>query len=300
VHTIFNNLILSEQLLGGMTDYPKLITGDCKCKLRYSNLSEYFEMPLQMNCGAIILGVSGSAKVEVSLKQLVLEPDIVLFLFPTDVLYISEASDDFTVQILTYSNEILVEAATRIEHQVFSYISSARTDNLHIENANIIRNLFSLLESAYRMNSETTACLITTLQLRCIFLSVNEIVNRYNIKHEIPQTHFTRADERIHEFTNLLTKHVHESREVLFYANEMNITSKYLNTIVRETTGMSPKNVIDKYTAMLLKMELRSSSKTIEEISDEFHFPSQSYMGRFFKKVTGMSPTAFRQSKTFM
>jgi AraC-like DNA-binding protein len=35
---------------------------------------------------------------------------------------------------------------------------------------------------------------------------------------------------------------------------------------------------------------------TIQEISDELNFPSQSVFGKYFKRVEGLSPKAYRHS----
>ncbi len=42
---------------------------------------------------------------------------------------------------------------------------------------------------------------------------------------------------------------------------------------------------------------LKSSNLNIQQISDELNFKSQSFFGKYFKKLTGMSPKAFRNSR---
>lgn len=45
------------------------------------------------------------------------------------------------------------------------------------------------------------------------------------------------------------------------------------------------------------KVALHSTALSIQEIANRFHFPDQSYLGRYFKHHTGMSPTAYREKK---
>ena len=44
-----------------------------------------------------------------------------------------------------------------------------------------------------------------------------------------------------------------------------------------------------------MRLLLKQSDKSIKEIAEELRFPNQSFMGKFFKEHTGMSPSAFRK-----
>ncbi|WP_347082167.1 helix-turn-helix domain-containing protein, partial [Bacteroides uniformis] len=45
------------------------------------------------------------------------------------------------------------------------------------------------------------------------------------------------------------------------------------------------------------KMALQSTGMSLKEIADKYHFPDQSFFGRYFKKHTGMSPKEYRAKK---
>jgi AraC-like DNA-binding protein len=44
------------------------------------------------------------------------------------------------------------------------------------------------------------------------------------------------------------------------------------------------------------KALLKSTDKTIQQISDELNFPSQSFFGKYFKRRAGISPKNYRKS----
>ena len=44
-------------------------------------------------------------------------------------------------------------------------------------------------------------------------------------------------------------------------------------------------------------MALQSTGMSLKEIADKYHFPDQSFFGRYFKKHTGMSPKEYRAKK---
>jgi len=43
------------------------------------------------------------------------------------------------------------------------------------------------------------------------------------------------------------------------------------------------------------KALLKSTNMTIQQISDELHFPSQSFFGKYFKRLAGVSPREYRK-----
>lgn len=74
----------------------------------------------------------------------------------------------------------------------------------------------------------------------------------------------------------------------------MCITPKYLATLVRESSGKTPLEMIHRYTANMIGQRLRSTNMTIKEICTELEFPNESFFGRFVKKYLGCTPREYR------
>ena len=83
-------------------------------------------------------------------------------------------------------------------------------------------------------------------------------------------------------------------REVAYYANELNVSPKYLSETVKRITGNSVMNLIDKYAVPVLIDFLKNSELTFTQISEEMNFSSLSYFSRYARKHLGMSPTEYR------
>ena len=62
-------------------------------------------------------------------------------------------------------------------------------------------------------------------------------------------------------------------------------------------TGISAVAWIERHVVLEAQVMLRSSNLNIQQISDELHFKSQSFFGKYFKKATGLSPKQFRNSR---
>ena len=64
---------------------------------------------------------------------------------------------------------------------------------------------------------------------------------------------------------------------------------------MRNVTGNTAKGLIDHMVIVEIKNLLQTTDLSVQEIAYRLHFPDQSYLGRFFRKHTGQSPTHFRQ-----
>lgn len=65
---------------------------------------------------------------------------------------------------------------------------------------------------------------------------------------------------------------------------------------MKEASGKSPQGWIDEYVVTAAKAMLSSSNQSIDEISLRLNFASLSLFGKFFKRVTGLSPRAYRNT----
>lgn len=103
--------------------------------------------------------------------------------------------------------------------------------------------------------------------------------------------------EMLHsKFIDLLSRNFRTEREVKFYAEKLCVTPKYLSQVVSGLTGRTPSDYIEEFVVMESKALLNSTPMTIQQISDEMHFPSQSFFGKYFKRIVGMSPKEYRAS----
>lgn len=80
----------------------------------------------------------------------------------------------------------------------------------------------------------------------------------------------------------------------LRYSGGLCITPKYLSRIIKDITGYTALDYIENYVVTEAKAMLNSTMMTVQQISDSLNFPSQSVFGKYFKRVTGMSPKEYR------
>ncbi len=118
----------------------------------------------------------------------------------------------------------------------------------------------------------------------------------YSILPDAPEITYTQDSRQANifkRFIEILDKNYTKERSVNFYAEQVKITPKYLSATTSAIAGVSASKIIDDYVVFQIKQELYTNTKSIKEISEELNFQSQSFFGRYFKRVTGLSPREY-------
>ena len=106
-----------------------------------------------------------------------------------------------------------------------------------------------------------------------------------------------RSSELYNELLDAIAEHHREASDVRYYADLLNVSSRYLAQVTRRISGKSPKAIIDDYLIHEIELQLKSTDNTVQEIAYRFGFSSQAHFTKFFKKLKGVSPTEFRKGK---
>lgn len=81
------------------------------------------------------------------------------------------------------------------------------------------------------------------------------------------------------------------------YANLQQLNPSYFSQVIKSKTGKSPSNWINERTTSYAKALLKNTSKSIKEVTYKLGFAETSHFSNFFKKQTGISPSAYRKKK---
>jgi AraC family transcriptional regulator, transcriptional activator of pobA len=83
------------------------------------------------------------------------------------------------------------------------------------------------------------------------------------------------------------------------YADILNINSRNLAALVKKYFGKTLTDLIFERITIEAKRELYLTSKSIREIAFELGFSDEFYFSRFFKNITGISPSLYRETVGF-
>lgn len=286
-----------------------------------SGLEEWQEGPQVLTYGAILICRKGKARLNVNYKDWELYEGAVITLFPNDVVELKvdgdckspetengdfkspqtengdckslQTANCFQAEILKYNPSLLREASLQLEQTVYSSLRKDRCRQDTSVVTNIINGMFSLLKVYFDQSECTCISQLVLCQLKAFFIGFHEYLQR-NPQYRPDEVKSYRVRELFNRFMMLLEKDYKISRDVNYYAAQMNISSKYLTNIVSQVTGHTPKTIIDQYVILQLKLHLKRTTQSIKEMAWEFHFADVSFFCRYFKKHTGLTPQQIR------
>ncbi len=277
-----------------ISTYHKMMTGGVAAG---KNLALQFTMGKYHQAeDTIILFVGkGHARIEIDFIPYNLQSGSVVTISPKSTVRCTEASEDFFGAFLAFDHSFAVEAMPRPEPAFLDFIRSYPLGEMpanRIEpiNAGIGNVAYFLYENdgVHRMQ-------IVKNIVQGILLELYDTIKAKFLENKPAEVN--RLNEHFMQFIHLVYEHGTQEREVAFYADRLCITPRYLSKIVRSTTGETAKDIINRHCVQEIKALLRTTNDSLQAIALQLHFPDQSFFTRYFKKMTGMTPTEFRANE---
>lgn len=265
----------------------------------------YFELgpndivmgPLDSKYSVMALCISGECDFEVNMAKVHLETGSRLIL--SHVLYPKglQATPDFKVRLVIVTSPFAVDLLVGIPTESLSML--AETPVASVTNQaewQILTKLMDVISIYANQDGTSRAREIVGSCYRMMIQVMAEF------EQDAPRTShhkasYTMADVYFKKFIDLLQDNIKTEHEVAFYAMKLNITPKYLSEITKQKTSHKAKEVISHLLAIMLKREMLYSGKSMKVIAYDYCFADQSSLGKFFRKMTGMSPSEFKKQQ---
>ncbi len=275
------------------TDY------DDKHILFLKNIDIKKGVPMRCNHLGFIYNNEGDAKYEINYSVYHAKHNSMVMFFPLDIVTMKDCSYDYN-PVLFFIPMSLVSEHSSFMNANFDFIDKLKANQvmqLYGDEVDIANKLFDMLDAVHKTfeyeQFEHSALLFSGF---IYHLYMNHF-KKYDSVSGSGRGYESRKKVLFRKFVREIVASHSKSREVLYYANELGVSSGYLNEICNEVSGYSAKDIIDSAVSSRLKYELSYTDKSIQELADEYNFPSQSYLSRYYKRLTGLSPSEFRKSR---
>lgn len=276
---------------------PLAIYGEEKFRAGTDNLAFFLNHLVKMTNGVLLFCHSGEADITIDLEKYHIVPNTNIVLLPKSIFSLTSATEEFSMHYFSYSEEIFKAICFRLEPAFIHFIKeNACYTHTRPEELRAIHGLVEASNAICADKENRFRDTIAQNMLQIFFLDTYDKVERLFTQEQLEGSN--RKDELFKRFINLVQSHCTTQRDVAFYAEQLCISTRYLSAITQQMGENSAKEIIDEFLMLELKVALQSTGLSLKEIADRYHFPDQSFFGRFFKKHTGMSPKAFRAMKT--
>ena len=143
-------------------------------------------------------------------------------------------------------------------------------------------------KSPHRFRDEVLRTLYTLF-----LLDLSDVQERAVVNHRYQE----RTTELFVGFIRLLSIHFIDHHDVGFYASELCITPTHLSRIVRQVTGRTVVDYVNQMLLMEASWLLLTTNLPLSVIAERLHFANQSSFGKFFRRMKGVSPKAYRSQQ---
>jgi AraC-like DNA-binding protein len=263
---------------------------------QFSHKNKLKSIPYRSNYFGAGICVNGKATLSADLETYSIEKDNAITLSPQVVKQWINSSADYQLIAVFFTKEFFIENnsnkdyldsfpffATNSRH-VFK-VDSKQTETIQI----LLRTIIDKLSSSHPYKHEIARSLITAL-----LFEISAIFNQ----QASPAFHKqTRSEQQVFEFKKLVSQYFLKERSVQFYADLLFVTPKHLTEVIKAVTGRSAKEWIDDTVILEAKILLKENDLTVSDISSILNFADQSTFGKFFKNLTGLSPSAYKQGE---
>lgn len=247
---------------------------------------------MKVDVDTIIFCRKGTAHIEIDLIPYELVANTQLIIIAGSIVHNISNSDEFKISYITFKHEVYDEATAQLEPSFTFFLKEYPCVQLGEKRINKMNYLVEAMEDFY---NEKTNCFRVKIFKNNIQSFLLDVYDKTRTLFKIDKSEEVgRREELFIKFIHLIHKYCPQQREVGFYAEKLYITSRYLSSITQNVADKSAKYIIDKHAIQRIKIMLKYSNMSIQDISYELNFPDQSFFSRYFKKHTGMSPLEYR------
>jgi len=245
--------------------------------------------PRAMVCACL----KGEINVDVDMANYHIERNTYFMLFPGQIVNLKKTSEDIEVMYFVLSANIFHDILFRFPIEFTTFLKKYVIYQDQPGNIEKEKVRFEMLRTIYNDKENVCRREILLNLSRVYYLELyNDI---YLLLKKNPERK-SRQSELFGCFVNSVMENYKISREVLFYANKLNISVKYLSMIVQNEDNRNAKKWIDDYVVSEIKIRLQSSNEPLQDIAFDLDFSDQSFLSKYFKRQTGISPTKYRRS----
>lgn len=251
-----------------------------------------FGQPYRLTEGRVLFMHAGCIRVRANLIELTLKPYQLIVASPGTILQVIEISKDCELEMFAFTNGLMEGWQKEVLLQTFLQGRLYVQLDLPEKEEKRIAAFFDLLWDIVHDKP------FPRDMVRSLISALFHQINIYRMREISEESgRLTRQEEVFNRFLSLVNKYAIHERSVVFYADRLYLTSRYLSTLIKQTSGRTVMDWVNEAVVQEAKLLLRHSDKLVYQIADELNFPNASFFCKYFRRLTGKTPHEYRHGK---
>lgn len=232
----------------------------------------------------------GSSRHWIDMKSYVLQPDTLYFTVPQQV-HLKEDSDAPLSGIsVCFSEAFLAAAEGHFLKELPLIQNPFNGHELKLNAADVVfvEDMLERIYTEYHTAGQwQQGMLMAYLKVLLIYLS-RLYTEQFAASDAVPEKRILK------QYLAYINERYTDSHEVADYAAVMNLSAGYLSEVIKAQSGKPPIAHIHERLMLEARRLLFHSELSVKEIAFELGFEDDSYFNRFFKRLNGQTPVAYR------
>lgn len=245
--------------------------------------------PFKINMYVCCICLCGESKGKVNLSPCDMKGNEMAINIPGQIVEQEFMSDDYKGICILMSERFVGSLGLPYNFQTYMALQECPILKMEQGQMDAMMSYCTMVRNLFRVEHPNKVEVIK--HLTCAFL----YGMGYYFHRLVEGKKLTKEESLMQKFSMEVGRHYRTERKVLFYADLLHLSAGYLSTIIKKCSGKSAAEWIDDYVILEAKALLRSTNLTIQQVSNELNFPSQSFFGKYFKRKTGMSPKEYKE-----
>lgn len=253
------------------------------------NTVSIYPYPFMVDSVNAIICLKGSTRGKINLKPYETNAPCMIIMLPDQILEYEFISDDFEGLCIIMSKRFT--ETLNIEEGFSAFISVRDNPCIPLAENELksMQGYYAMMKNAIEAKENLYRLEIAKYLTKAFFYGAGYYFHKLQ-----NNTTKNKNEQLVENFINLIQEHFKVERGVEFYADKLCLTSKYMSTVIKQTSGKPAGEWIDDRVILEVKALLKSTNMTVQQIADELNFPTQSSFGKYFKRLVGVSPKEYR------
>lgn len=257
--------------------------------------NELIATPMQIGFLLFALCTEGEVTFTLNCQKREMKKGDMLILFGNQVLEEQSVATDFHAKVVLMSRSFAQNCMAGLNKMwpYLLYLTEHPIINASQEEEEWLMDCYALICRRLRRHTGPYTQEATIALVRAFYFEMCNLLDTHIAID--PSEAQTRAYTIFDQFIRLVSQHFKKERSVEWYSSEMCLTPKHLSEVVKQVSGRTAGQWIASMVIIEIKSLLRLGTLSIKEIAQEMNFPNQSFMGKYFKNIEGISPSDFRK-----